>query len=173
MVRRILRKLYDPDPRVRWEAVRDLGAHAERLWPEKPEAVRELVRRFVWSMSEEAGASPWGAPEAMGEILRRVPPLREGFGSMYSGYLEHEEMVLDHEVLDAGALWAVGTLGPEVADPEVYRRILPRFLSAPGRTVRVMAARAARSLGLVALVPDGADEGPPVLCLEGEEIVTL
>jgi hypothetical protein len=153
--RRLLRSLYDPDPEVHWTGVRDLGEWAAEEHGRRPESVVELVRRFAWSLSEESGATGWGAPEATGEVLARVPALVDRFGGLFEGWLAHEEAFLGHEALDAGALWAVGRLGP--GTPAAFaglQTILEGFLSSPSAAVRGMAAFAARRHGLAGL--DGA-----------------
>ncbi|MCU0726852.1 MAG: hypothetical protein MUE73_13860 [Planctomycetes bacterium] len=163
--RRLLKSLYDPDPEVRWAGVRDLGEWAATEQAARPERVLELLRRLAWSLSEESGATGWGAPEAMGEVLARVPALLDRFGGLFEGWLSHEEAFLGQEALDAGALWAVGRLGPgtPAAFPELSS-VLGRFLASPSPVVRGMAAWAARRHGaagldtaLAALAGDGAE----------------
>ena len=146
--RSFLRNLYAPDPRVRFEAVLGLGALAEAKHEERPESVRELARRFVWALSDEAGATAWGAPEALGEILTRVPSLQEHFAPLLLGFLVNEDVCLGNEVLDAGALWAIGRIGPGTpVDTAETPGVLRSFLSAGTPTVKGAAAFAAGRLG--------------------------
>jgi hypothetical protein len=149
--RRLLRSLYDPDPEAHWSGVRDLGEWAAAEHGSRPERVVELARRLAWSLSEESGATGWGAPEAMGEVLARVPALLDRFGGLFEGWLTHEEAFLGQESLDAGALWAVGRLGP--GTPAAFPGLataLGGFLDSPPAAVRGMAAWTARRHGLAA-----------------------
>jgi len=171
--RKLLRGLYDPDPRVRWAAVHGLGEYAEASWPEAPGSVRETLRRLVWSLNDESGATGWGAPEGIGEIAARIPALRAEFAPLFPSFLSHEDVYLGNPVLDAGALWALGRLGPDTdfscADPA---GLVGPFLEHRDAAVRGAAAWAAGRLGLSALGPrlrplreDGATL---VLLLDGE-----
>jgi hypothetical protein len=172
--RRHLKGLYSTDARVRWRAVRALGAHLERTWSESPGPARELLRRLAWSLNEESGATGWGAPEAMGEIMARVPELAEHFPGRFTAYLSHEEVFLDNEVLDAGAIWALGRLqgvtgeGAAEVGPE-----LPRFLEHPAPSVRGVAAWTAGRLRVTELrerLTGLVSDDSPLVLLIGEEV---
>ncbi|MEN8148944.1 MAG: DVU0298 family protein [Planctomycetota bacterium] len=171
--RKILRDLYDPSAPVRWAAVQELGDWAEARWPESSENVRDLVRRLAWSLNDESGATGWGAPEAMAEILARIPDLRIGFASLYPAYLSHEDVYLGHEVLDTGSLWALGRLGPDApfGGPDLVALIRP-FLSHEAPEVRGTAAWATGRLGLTDLRDDlvalDGDPSPVFLLVDGE-----
>lgn len=174
-LRAMLKDLYATDPRVRWAAVRDVGAYAAAKGPEDPRGVRELVRRFTWALSDESGATPWGAPECVAEICVRVPELRGDFAPLFLGWLEDEEVVLDNAVLDAGAVWGIGRLGAGPPfDPDDLARVLPRFLAHPSPHVRGAAAYAAGRHSIAALRPALEarldDEAPAVLLLDGEVV---
>jgi hypothetical protein len=127
--RRYLKALYSPVDRERFQAALDLGGYAEELWSDNPSSVRELLRRLSWSLNEESGATGWGAPEAIGEIAARIPEMEKLYGSVFPGYLSHAEVFLDNAVLDAGALWAIGRLGPgSSADVPALDLDMPRFI---------------------------------------------
>ena len=150
--RQYLKALYSPDDRERFQAALDLGAFAEMQWREKPDAVRQLLRRLSWSLNEESGATGWGAPEAIGEIAARIPEMEKLYGGVFPGYLSHAEVFLDNAILDAGALWAIGRLGPgSQADVPALDDELPRFLQSESGSVRGAAVFAADRLGRSAL----------------------
>jgi hypothetical protein len=171
--RRYLKALYSPDDRSRFEAALALGAYAEERWREDPEAVRELLRRLAWSLNEESGATGWGAPEGIGEIAARIPELEKLYGSLFPAFLSHAEVYLDNAVLDTGALWAIGRLGPgtSVDVPELDDD-LPRFMGSDAAPVRGAAVFAADRLGRVSLRDHVAalssDEAALVLPIDGE-----
>lgn len=177
--RRILRDLYDTSAPVRWAAVRELGDWAVSRQDDSPRVVRDLLRRLAWSLNDESGATGWGAPEAMAEILARIPDYRSEFASLYPGYLSHEDVYLGNEVLDAGALWALGRLGPD-ADFAVEQMapLLRPFLEHPSPEVRGIAAWAAGRLGLPTLTAEirdlTNDPSPVTLLVDGNvEVRTL
>jgi len=170
--RQFLKALYSPDDRERFKAALDLGIFADRQWSEKPDAVRQLLRRLAWSLNEESGATGWGAPEAIGEIAARIPEMEQLYGSVFPGYLSHAEVFLDNAILDTGALWAIGRLGPgSPADVPALDEDLPRFLQSESGSVRGAAVYAAGQLGrsgLRSLVSElRTDDAPLILPLHG------
>ncbi len=174
-MRKFLRALYSPDAEKRFGAVLALADHAEGLWAENPEKVREILRRLAWSLNEESGATGWGAPEAMGEIMARIPELQSEFAARYPGYLVHAETFLDNEVLDTGALWAIGRLGSECSScTPVVERELARFLLSESASVRGAAAWAVGQLGMSGLEAGlsflAEDPGNLVLIVAGEVV---
>ena len=76
---RLQRRLLEPDERVRWRAASAFGRTVARLFDEKPEDARQLVRQFMWRLNEESGNIAWGIPEAFGEILAAQPQLARDF----------------------------------------------------------------------------------------------
>jgi len=174
--RKILKDLYDPSPPVRWAAVREIGDWARLRNEEAPGVVRELVRRFAWSLNDESGATGWGAPEAMAEILARVPELRSQFAPLYPSYLGHQDVYLGHEILDTGSLWALGRLGPDTSFGGVdLAALVGPFLGSASPEVRGAAAWAAGRLALVPLAGPLkgliGDPAPVSLLLSGEVAV--
>jgi HEAT repeat protein len=177
--RKILRDLYDTSPPVRWAAVRELGDWAVSRQVDSPRVVRDLLRRLAWSLNDESGATGWGAPEAMAEILARIPDYSPEFASLNPGYLSNDDVYLGHEVLDAGALWALGRLGPDADFAEkAMDALLEPFLEHRSSDVRGIAAWAAGRLGLHALsgrIEDMRNDPSPItLLLDGNvEVRTL
>jgi hypothetical protein len=64
---------FDRDPLIGWRAVEAMGIAAERIAERDPAAVREHLRRLNWLITEESGGICWRAPEAMAEIVARLP----------------------------------------------------------------------------------------------------
>jgi hypothetical protein len=144
-----------PDPRTRWEAVRALGDHAERTWVRSRERVEDLLRRLAWLLNDESGATGWGAPEAMGEILARAPDLQAAFSGYFVSWLDDENVFLDQETLDAGTIWSLGRFGHDADLPgERIARALRRFLREGTPATRGAAAWTAGRLGLAELAPE-------------------
>jgi hypothetical protein len=100
---------FDPEPRVQWRAVEALGVAAARVAEDSPPAVRNLLRRLHWLISEESGGICWFAPQAMAEIIRQCPNRFPAYVSIVVSLLtEMAEEDLDH--FRPGILWAIGRL---------------------------------------------------------------
>jgi hypothetical protein len=139
--------LYHGDPRVRWYAIAAMGQVVSRLAEGDMESARVIMRRLMWNLNDESGGMGWGSPEAMGEIMACQPRLAEEYASILVSYLNPDGNFLEHEGLQAGALWAVGRLARAhphlVTDAPAF--ITPHFAS-PNAALRGMALWAARPL---------------------------
>jgi hypothetical protein len=110
---------YDRDPRIAWRAVEAMGVAAERIAARDPGAVREHLRRLNWLITEESGGICWRAPEAMAEIVARLPVAYAEFIPIVV-HLLAETTDEDLQHFRVGMLWAIGRLGsvavPHLAD---------------------------------------------------------
>jgi hypothetical protein len=106
----LLSFLYELNDAIRWRAVLSLGETVAILAQEDMEAARVIIRRLMWSLNEDSGATGWGAPEALGQILASHRGLAEEFLPIVVSYLSEGETFLDNPVLRRGALWAVARL---------------------------------------------------------------
>jgi len=176
LLRRIQAGFYSSDPITKWKAVSALGKVA--AGPALSEKrVKGLVSRFLWAMSDESGAVPYGIPEALGELLAVRPELRSQYTPILVSYLVHEELVQTGPIL-AGVIWALGRVG--VDDPEEGFRALPGLeaaLAGNEADVRGAALWALPRLGLAPGLADRirplAEDGRPVwLLAEGEVLET-
>ena len=128
------------DELICWRAIEAMGVASGELSRENLAAVRNTVRRILWSAREESGGMGWSAPELLGEIVRGNP---RGFADIPSIVVSlHTE---DEEgVFLRGALWALrrmaegGVTGVEGADELV--RLGLRREEADIRGLAVMAA---------------------------------
>jgi hypothetical protein len=73
------------------------------------EKARILMRRIMWNLNDESGGIGWGSPEAMGEILSKSPELAGEFKSILFSYLDPKGNFIEHEALQRGVLWGIGT----------------------------------------------------------------
>lgn len=78
----LLSFLADPDPTLKYAAAEALGRRVAADAAADAEQGREVMRRLVWSLNEESGAVPFGAPEAMGAIMAHAPVLAAEFASI-------------------------------------------------------------------------------------------
>ena len=138
-------------PAARWRAVSAMGAVIAGLNQDDLEAAREFLRRLLWCLNEECGASPWGVAEALGEILANSPELAPEYANLLISYIQAEgPNFLEWEPLLAGALWGVGRLGwaqPGLMAQRGAAQPLIALLDHGSATVRGTAAWALGNLG--------------------------
>jgi hypothetical protein len=124
-----------------------LGAVTARLAEEEREAGRNVMRRLIWTLSDESGGIGWGAPEAMGETMARSEAMADDFAHVLVAFLRPDGNQLEFEALHAGVLWGVGRLAHarpgHALDAAAH---LPRYLGSPDPAIRGTAAWAALAL---------------------------
>jgi hypothetical protein len=99
------------DEKLKHRAVTAVGAVVSKLADEDIESAREIMRRLVWSLTEEAGAIGWGAPWAMGEIMSRHEKLAEEFHGILISYIDPGgDNFLEFEPLQKDALRGIERL---------------------------------------------------------------
>ena len=109
---------YNMDELIKFRSVTAMGELAPRIAQNSMEKARILLRRIMWNLNDESGGIGWGAPEAMGEILSKSPALAREFKSILFSYLDHRGNHIEHDILQRGVLWGIGT----------YLRTAPRDL---------------------------------------------
>ncbi|MCL6558991.1 MAG: HEAT repeat domain-containing protein [Firmicutes bacterium] len=144
-LRYLYRLLYDTDNLLRWRAIEGMGAVADRLAGEDPEAVRVILRNLLWSINDESGGIGWSAPECVGEIIYRRPEMFPEFASIILSFA-------DEPMLRRGVVWAAGRIAEK--RPDLVREDAPRltaFLDDPDPVVR---GYTLRFLGIIGERPD-------------------
>jgi hypothetical protein len=81
-VRFLLGRLWDPDPRLRARAAAGIGAAAAS----HRELGRDLLRRLMWALNDEAATNGVYGLAAIGEIGARDPELVEPFVGPVASY---------------------------------------------------------------------------------------
>lgn len=120
--------LTDGQEVVKWRAVKALGLVAESLFRRDPDRVRTLIRQLIWNLNDESGNIGWGMPEAFGEILARIPSLKQEYLRLLTAYLGEEKGLLDHPQLQKGVVWAIGR--NRALDPGSKDKVLSFFKAA-------------------------------------------
>jgi HEAT repeat protein len=82
--------LYDDNSLINWRAIEGLAEVASRISQSDLDSVRRLLQRLFWSMNDESGSVGWHAPEAIGEILLKVPALIDEYGPILGSFLREE-----------------------------------------------------------------------------------
>lgn len=114
-LRYLVRRLCSVDEHEKWRAVRALGHLVSDRSLVSDDQVRELLRRFLWSLSDESGAVPWGIPEAMAEVLVARPEHQPAYLPILGSCLASDDMA-QTGAIERGVLWALGRLGPATAE---------------------------------------------------------
>jgi len=100
---------YNNDELIKFRSITAMGELGKRLAEKHMEKARVLMRRIMWNLNDESGGIGWGSPEAMGEILSKSPELALEFKSILFSYLDPRGNFLEHEALQRGVLWGLGT----------------------------------------------------------------
>ena len=117
---------YDADPLISWRAVESIGMAAQTVVEHDPDAVKELLRRLYWLITEESGGICWRAPEAMAEVSGRLPAqFGEYIPITVHLLLEFAEEDLQH--FRPGCIWAIGRLSSVAG--EYTRDVLPAVIA--------------------------------------------
>jgi hypothetical protein len=131
--------LCSEDEEIKWRAVTVTGILVADLAQRDLEGARNILRRMIWLLNEGSGGIGWGAPDAMGEILARNETLAREFAPILVSYIQPGGNFLEFELLQRGALWAIGRLAE--ANPQLLyslhadEYLLP-YLASPDPSVR-------------------------------------
>lgn len=100
---------YHGDELIKFRSTCAMGLLVARIQKSKIEKARIVLRRIMWNLNDESGGIGWGSPEAMGEILSQSPELAAEFKSILFSYLDPGGNHIEHEILQRGVLWGIGT----------------------------------------------------------------
>ncbi|MCG8550987.1 MAG: hypothetical protein MI799_11350 [Desulfobacterales bacterium] len=100
---------YNKDELIKFRSVTAMGELVARIAQNSLEKARIIMRRIMWNLNDESGGIGWGSPEAMGEILSKSPALAREFKTILFSYLDHRGNHIEHEMLQRGVLWGIGT----------------------------------------------------------------
>ncbi|MGM0643709.1 MAG: DVU0298 family protein [Thermodesulfobacteriota bacterium] len=146
----IFAQFYHPNELVKFRSIVLLGMVAGRTAPVSMEKVRILMRKLMWYLNDESGGIGWGAPEAMGEVMMKCERIGLEFGSILVSYLDTDGNYIEHDALQRGVLWGIGTLVETVVphDPERLLQLVTPFLGSTDAVKRGFAARAVLNMGI-------------------------
>ncbi len=116
IVRTLISLSYDKTQEIAWRSIEAIGRIVYLASEEKPDFGKEIIRRLLWSIRDEAGGIGWSSPEIIGEIVRNDP-------SRYHDIPRILWSFMDEEFLRKGIIWAMGRIG-EVA-PELVEFTSP------------------------------------------------
>ncbi|PIE62690.1 MAG: hypothetical protein CSA25_03870 [Desulfobacter postgatei] len=100
---------YNKEELIKFRSVTAMGELVVRIVEYSTEKARIILRRIMWNLNDESGGIGWGSPEAMGEILSKSPGLAREFKCILFSYLDDKGNHIEHEMLQRGVLWGIGT----------------------------------------------------------------
>lgn len=104
------------DPLMMHRAAVALGATCAFLSHTEMEKARNVVRRYMWHLSEESGNIGWGIPEAFAETMVMSPRLAHEFSKLLISYvidLGKADNYCDNPILRRSCYWACGRFAKE------------------------------------------------------------
>ena len=140
MIRYLQRLLYSGDAQLRQRAAETLGRVCAVIGDKDPGIVSKLLQGLFYSIVDTA-AFPWGAFEAIGEIIGQRPDL-------FGGYTPQLYQFLADQTRKAQAIQALGRIAR--SSPSVLRKHTLHFfafLDDPDPEVRGYTARLMGNLG--------------------------
>lgn len=134
-------RLCSDDAGLKWKAVRALGVVTGDHEAVGEDRVRELLRRFVWLLSDESGNVPFGVPEAFGEVLLARPEFQEEFLPLLCA-LAYDPERRQTGPIEQGVFWALGRVGQPAAacSPEALEAVACAAAQHPDPQTRNIAA---------------------------------
>jgi len=144
LVGHLFSHFYHKDELIKFRSIAAMGALGSRMGQKNMEKARIVLRRIMWNLNDESGGIGWGSPEAMGEILWQSPELAMEFKSILFSYLDPDGNYIEHEALQRGVLWGIGTyLGTNPKDlNETTKELLFGYLHSFDPVKRGYAVRA-------------------------------
>jgi hypothetical protein len=109
LVSHLFSYFYNTDPLIKFRSTSAMGHLIARMAKQHMEKARIVLRRIMWNLNDESGGIGWGSADAMGEILARSPELALEFKSILFSYLDPGGNFIEHEILQQGVLWGIGT----------------------------------------------------------------
>lgn len=146
-LRYLTSRLSSADSALKWKAVGALGAVAADREAISENRIRQLLRRFVWLLTDESGNVPYGIPEAFGEVLVARPEFQAEFLPLLCSFA-HEPERLQTGPIEQGVFWALGRVGrpAAVCSPEAVEAVVRAAQQHPEPETRSIAAWAQSQL---------------------------
>jgi hypothetical protein len=107
----LVRLAYDKETLTGWRSIKAIGLAAKAIVNEEYAFLREMIRKLLWSLSDESGGIGWSAPEIIGEIICSDPDRFQDIIPIISAVYDIEE-----EVFRAGILYALSLIAEERPD---------------------------------------------------------
>ena len=143
MLRYLIGRLFSQDEVEKQRAVQAIGVIVQDTNLVDDAQALELVRRFLWALSDESGAVPFGIPEGLGEVLAHREELQVAYVPILGSFLTSEEMRQTGPI-ERSVMWGLGRVGPRVGElaAEAVHALDEAAASHPDAATRAEAERA-------------------------------
>ena len=111
LIRFLMGTLYSDKLELRYAAAYTIGLCTERIYNKDQEKVKDILKKLLWSLNDESGFVCWGAPLAIGEIVRNIPDLHTTYAQFLISFLSHPQVILNNKDLEKGTMIALAQLG--------------------------------------------------------------
>ncbi len=101
----LVRIAYDKETVAGWRSIKAVGLAARAIVNDEYPFLREMIRKLLWSLSDESGGIGWSAPEMIGEIVCADPERFQDIIPILTGIYDVEE-----EVFRPGILYALSRI---------------------------------------------------------------
>jgi hypothetical protein len=147
VLRYLAGRLCSADDSEKWRAVRGIGRLTSDRALVSESQVDDLLRRFLWALSDESGAVPYGIPEAMAEVLAGRPELRARYLPILGSCLDDDDLGQAGPI-ERGVIWGLHRLGRGVLEhaPHAVEALRRTATSHPDQDARRAAAEALRAI---------------------------
>ena len=133
----IMALTYDKENVIAWRAIEAMGRAVAAVATDDPGTARDIVRRLLWSVTEESGSIGWSAPEMLAEVVVRSP-------GQFSDLPPIILSLHDEPPFLPGVLWAMGRFAEAgLSLPREARLVITEALGDASAGVRGMALWAA------------------------------
>jgi len=135
---------YDKNSLSTWRAIEAMGPAVAGVLENSHELGRNIVRRLLWSVTEESGGLGWSAIEMIGEIVRASP-------GAFSDIVLLIPQFFEDEIFKTGVLHAlcrIGSVHPElIEDKEEVEGLIVKALRSGDPAIRGYGLFALKCLG--------------------------
>lgn len=133
---------YDKESLIAWRAIEAMGMAVGALSDDDPHTARDIVRRLLWSVTEESGSIGWSTPEMLAEVVASRPDRFQDLPPIILSLSDEPPFL-------RGVLWAMGRLaGAGIDLPEGARGLVRESLCHEDPAVRGMALWAASQMAV-------------------------
>ena len=131
----LTRLAYDKTTLVGWRAILGMGRIARKLVTSDYEFLRIIIRKLLWTLSDESGGIGWSSPEMLGEIVSADPVKMSDVIPLIAEVYDIEEATFRPGVLYA--LKRIAETRPASILP--YRRLALKGMAEPDPLTRLYA----------------------------------
>ncbi|MFQ3574160.1 MAG: DVU0298 family protein [Thermodesulfovibrionales bacterium] len=110
VISKLISMSYDKESLLTWRAIDSLKEISRVLTPIDIGLMRNIVRKLLWSITDESGGIGWSACEMLGSIVSAYP-------EQYSDIIPIIWSFREEEIFRAGSLWAMAQIA--MVDPSV------------------------------------------------------